>query len=786
MKKRLPPPVFSLLALFAFALPASAQIFVQHDAAGANTGASWSDAYSDLQTALTAAPANTEIWIAAGVYKPAGPGGAPTSTFLMNKTLRLLGGFAGTETDADQRDPAANPTVLSGDLNGNDVDDDFTSAVRADNVIHVLSITAAVTADAAVDGFRIEGGQADGGGSANGGGVFCQGAPALRNCTFRQNFCTGSGAGLYVAGPGAQGLLVEQCRFEKNKAAAPSGNASGGGILVSNVKGEGIYVALCEFVDNRADWAGGLSIVNSNGVVDGATFSGNFTERQGGGMRVYYQEGHDDLYFRVQDCTFENNRASFGGGLYFLLLNERCVIDVLFCNFVGNAVEPMLAGWGQSYGGLGIVAAGPPAGDIDIVIDGCVFEENSSTGNHSAFGLETYGQHIDLNLGTSTFRENVNTGFFATAGIWPYASGSVDAVIGNCLFENNNSPYSAGLDLGPYAGTNHYHVHSCRFLNNHATYLGGALTLFSSIGSTADFNVSNCEMTGNTAGERAGAIWILTNSDDFQARLDQCEIRNNQSPWGSAVGAFWTSDIPAGIPVGAVVSLESSLVAGNTGGAAIALDSFPGLRLLNSTVAGNHGGLLLSDSGGVTLQNTILYNPGYPEYQAGTADVAFASNGGNLVGDGSLAGFLLPSDLQNLDPLFIGGGDYRLAPGSPCIDAGVDLANLPVYDLDGNIRVFGAAADIGAYEFGYSPVREAIAGELGIFPNPASDFIALQWPEPLAQNLDVSLCDSRGILVRRFFAATGQPISIADLPAGVFTLRAVVGQRVFVGRFVRQ
>lgn len=786
MKKQLSPPVFSLLALFAFALPAPAQVFVKHDAAGANTGASWADAYTTLQTALAAAPANAEIWVAAGIYKPAGPGGAPTSTFLMNKTLRLLGGFAGTETAAGQRDPAANPTVLSGDLNANDVDDNFTSAVRADNVIHVLTITAAANIDAVVDGFRIEGGHADGGGSTNGGGVYCFGAPDLRNCTFRQNFCTGNGGGLYVAGPGAQGLLVEQCRFEKNRAAAPSGNGSGGGMLVSNVKGEGINVASCEFVDNKADWEGGLSVVNSNGVVDASIFTGNFTERHGGGMRIHFQDGHDSLYFRVQESAFMNNKASFGGGLYFLLENQYCDIDVAFCNFIGNAVEPMLPGWGQSFGGLGIIAGGSPAGNIDILVDGCLFEGNSSTANHSAFGLETSGQHVDLNLSTSTFRDNVNTGFFATAGVWPYESGSVDAVIGNCLFENNSSPYSAGLDLGSFSSSSNYHVHSCRFQNNHAAYLGGALTLFSSIGSAADFVVANCEMTGNTAGERAGAVWILTNSADFEARLDQCEIRNNQSPWGSAVGAFWVPDIPAGIPVGAVVSLESSLIADNTGGAAIALDSFPGLQLLNSTVAGNHGGLLLSDSGGVTLQNTILYNPGYPEYQALTADVALASNGGNLVGDGSLAGLLLSSDLQNLDPLFVGGGDYRLAPGSPCIDAGVDLANLPVYDADGNIRVFGAAVDIGAYESGYSPVREIAAGELGVWPNPAFDFIAIQCPELFAQNLDIGVFDSRGGLVRQFLAATGQSIDIADLPAGAYALRAVAGERVFVGKFVRQ
>ena len=55
---------------------------------------------------------------------------------------------------------------------------------------------------------------------------------------------------------------------------------------------------------------------------------------------------------------------------------------------------------------------------------------------------------------------------------------------------------------------------------------------------------------------------------------------------------------------------------------------------------------------------------------------------------------------QTAPPLFVdaAGGDYREAPGSPTIDAGLN-EQLGLTDLEGNPRLLGAAPDIGAFEF---------------------------------------------------------------------------------------
>lgn len=68
---------------------------------------------------------------------------------------------------------------------------------------------------------------------------------------------------------------------------------------------------------------------------------------------------------------------------------------------------------------------------------------------------------------------------------------------------------------------------------------------------------------------------------------------------------------------------------------------------------------------------------------------------------------------QTAPPLFVnaGAGDYRQAPSSPTIDAGV-ADQIGALDLDGNPRILGAAPDIGAFEFVPPPVPAPPAPEI--------------------------------------------------------------------------
>lgn len=53
-------------------------------------------------------------------------------------------------------------------------------------------------------------------------------------------------------------------------------------------------------------------------------------------------------------------------------------------------------------------------------------------------------------------------------------------------------------------------------------------------------------------------------------------------------------------------------------------------------------------------------------------------------------------------------GDYRLAAGSPCIDAGNNSYVTAQSDLVGNIRIANGTVDIGCYEYGSSPLETTI------------------------------------------------------------------------------
>jgi hypothetical protein len=82
----------TVLLIFLFYVSVSAQIFVNQDATGSNDGSAWTNAFTNLQSALDAATPGNQLWIAAGTYIPEGPS-PDSSPFWALKEVHLYGGF---------------------------------------------------------------------------------------------------------------------------------------------------------------------------------------------------------------------------------------------------------------------------------------------------------------------------------------------------------------------------------------------------------------------------------------------------------------------------------------------------------------------------------------------------------------------------------------------------------------------------------------------------------------------------------------------------------------------
>ena len=196
--------------------PPTSRLFVDATAIGAGDGSTWNDAFLRLDDALSAAAASggsvLEVWVAAGTYRPdtsllAEPRDA---SFGLVSGVSVYGGFAGGETGIADRDPEANPTILSGDLAANDLPGFLN---RADNVFHVLRSSAN---DARLDGFFVRGGAALApAAETRGGGLLCVGgSPVIVDCCFEDNEAVEGGAAAF---DGAEGVVIN-ARFSGNRA----------------------------------------------------------------------------------------------------------------------------------------------------------------------------------------------------------------------------------------------------------------------------------------------------------------------------------------------------------------------------------------------------------------------------------------------------------------------------------------------------------------------------------------------------------------------------------------
>ena len=243
-------------AAFLFILPCllSADVFyVRSDATFGGDGSSWSSAFKFLQDALdqTVEGRGDKVFIKNGTYYP-DEGlnvveGDRTASFFIKDLVTLYGGFVGTESSTEQRNPTQSETYLSGDIASSE-------EMRS---YHVVQTSAGSTIN--LDSI-----------------VICYG------------------------NSNASGAVDWYTQINNHVAAALHINYIPG-IRRSSTT---INVQSCIFSDNRASY--GAVSLGGNWNIDNCLFENNTSTERGG---VMYQ-GSDNANYNVTDSSFINNNCS--------------------------------------------------------------------------------------------------------------------------------------------------------------------------------------------------------------------------------------------------------------------------------------------------------------------------------------------------------------------------------------------------------------------------------------------------------------------------------------------
>jgi hypothetical protein len=685
-----------LLGLFIPGFLASqSRIYVNREASSpVADGSSWELAFPDLQQALAVANPGDSIWVAKGVYFPTDSDDRSISFNLLSGTA-LYGGFAGSESQLDERNWSEHTTILSGAIG---------SSADTDNSLHVVR-GIGLDSTTRIDGFVIERGRANLSGP----------------------FPDRGGGGLYLAGSAA----IPHCA-----------------LIVKN----------CSFLNNYANLGGGLYAVSGAGQaavprLENCVFKNNFAMTEGGAVFIQ-TDYYTWLEFVAKDCDFiENKVQNYGGGAIQIkeLYNTYRISGCLFER------DSCVSGLG---GAINVEASGVLEGQL--VVDSCIFYQNLSTqGGGFAFASFFQGNHYAFDFSNSEFIENKVTNATGSAMAFLVLSDghTFDINLNNNRYTRNVSN-SGGAVLVEvlYDGQAVLNARNCTFISNwglnpnfpynnrpavwtRVLYEGGKI----------QSNFSNCLFAHN-----GGAIHSEAGEAIIENVISNCTFYNNGE---FPLAKLWIEDFD-------YETFYSQTWISNS----IFMEDTPFPFIFFNAVISSYN---VND---YFIDNCLINAPN-----------CLVPGGIEACGD---------NNLFELDPLFQDPDnlDFSLMACSPAANKGntflSDSLGL-VVDLAGLPRVAFDTVDIGAYEVQDSCVSSSaflnkrVPNTLHIYPNPATDQLFFSISDLVSESGSYSVINAAG-KVCKIGPCNENGVPVADLPNGLYVLQIRDGRNLWQEVFFKK
>ncbi|MEE4258259.1 MAG: T9SS type A sorting domain-containing protein [Bacteroidales bacterium] len=435
----------------------------------------------------------------------------------------------------------------------------------------------------------------------------------------------------------------------------------------------------------------------------------------------------------------------------------------------------------------------------------CIIEYGKSFGtcpDNSGGGI--YIGHSNPIIRFNTIRNNT-----AFSGISDWGGGGIYSEYSNPEIRDNliTQNYSGHDGGGIYCGYGSPIISDNRIIDNEAASRGAGIACFNF--SAPD--ILRNAISDNSANQIGGGIYLSGNSSLVQSNI----IQNNYASDGGGIACFLSNpniynnlirENEAVKGAGIWNQGSSPYIFNNTIINNMAIDYGGGMY----NIAGMAGVVVYSNP--LTANNIIYLNDAEEGKQlySNTDNVPtlWYNDIEGLTGDGIYGEVNEEEGNFDYDPLFdtLGEHDCALMENSMCIDNGVNTvsnANIPLPEMDilGNKRIWDgdsdgmAAADMGAYEFGSSPlgfddIRPTFATDIIISPNPFKTSSAIKYELKQNKKVILTIYNQTGKQVYQTEENQSQGNqqliwNADDFVDGIYYFRLQIADEIAIGKMVK-